>query len=401
MNDSKQACITFPRGFRAAGVSAGIKKSGKRDVALLVSEGLAALAAVFTRNQMAAAPVIVARETAATGRGRAIVINSGVANACTGAEGIADARATIAHVAAGLGCKPEEVLVASTGIIGKRLPMDKLLAGIDGALAELATDGGGAAAEAILTTDTCLKRSAAEIELGGRLVRFGAMAKGSGMIHPDMATMLCFITTDAAIAPALLQEALGEVVETTFNMISVDGDTSTNDMVAVLANGAAGNEEIREKNADYQRLRTVLYELCEEMARAIVLDGEGATKLLTITVSGAPDFAAAKRVAMAVAQSPLVKTACFGQDPNWGRVAAAVGYAGVPLRAERVAIAFGGITVYYGGVGLDCDESALKQVMAAREISLTIDLANGDGRATVWSCDLSYDYVKINGEYRT
>ena len=401
MNDSKQASISFPRGFRAAGVSAGLKKSGKKDVALVVSDRPAAVAAVFTQNLMAAAPVIVARETVAQGRARAIIVNSGVANACTGAEGVADARATIAHVAERLGCAANEVVVASTGVIGKRLPMAKLQAGIDAAVAELAPDNGAAAAEAILTTDTCVKCATAEISLGGRPVRCGAMAKGSGMIQPNMATMLCFITTDAAIAAPLLQEALREVTETTFNMISVDGDMSTNDMVAVLANGAAGNAEINARDEDYYRLREALHELCATLARAIVLDGEGATKLLTIEVSGAPDFAAAKQVAMSVAKSPLVKTAFFGQDPNWGRVAAAVGYAGVPLEPERVEIAFGGISVYHRGVGREGDEAALKRVMAEREIKLSIDLGAGPARATVWSCDLSYDYVKINGEYRT
>lgn len=400
-NDNTQTNVAFPRGFRAAGVSAGIKKSGKKDVALIVSDRPAAAAAVFTQNRMAAAPVVVAREAAAGGRAQAIIVNSGVANACTGAAGVDDARDTAAYTAARLGCQPGEVLVASTGIIGKRLPMDALRAGIDAAAAALSAADGNAAAEAIMTTDTCMKAGAAEIVLDGKNVRFGVIAKGSGMIQPNMATMLCFITTDAAIAPALLQEALRDVTETTFNMISVDGDMSTNDMVAVLANGAAGNTEIREKNDDYHRLRDTLHTLCADMARRIAADGEGATKLLAITVSGAHHFAAAKQVAMSVAKSPLVKTAFFGQDPNWGRVAAAVGYAGVPLQAERVAIAFGGITVYRGGVGLESDEDALRRVMQAREITLAIDLGDGDATATVWTCDLSYDYVKINGEYRT
>ncbi|WP_298046503.1 bifunctional glutamate N-acetyltransferase/amino-acid acetyltransferase ArgJ [uncultured Cardiobacterium sp.] len=400
-DDNMQAGVVFPQGFRAAGVSAGIKKSGKKDVALIVSDRPAAVAAVFTQNRMAAAPVVVAREAVADGRARVVIVNSGVANACTGAAGVNDARDTAAYAAARLGCRPDEVVVASTGVIGKRLPMDILRAGIDAAAAALSATDGSTAAEAIMTTDTCMKAGTAETGLGGKSVRFGIIAKGSGMIQPDMATMLCFITTDAAIAPALLQEALRDVTGTTFNMISVDGDMSTNDMVAVLANGAAGNAEIREKNADYHRLRDTLHTLCAEMARRIAADGEGATKFLTIKVGGARDFAAAKQVAMSVAKSPLVKTAFFGEDPNWGRVAAAVGYAGVPLDPERVSIAFGGITVYRGGVSTGSDEGALRRIMQEREITLTIDLGDGDAAATVWTCDLSYDYVKINGEYRT
>ena len=397
-DDNMQAGVVFPQGFRAAGVSAGIKKSGKKDVALIVSDRPAAVAAVFTQNRMAAAPVVVAREAVADGRARAVIVNSGVANACTGAAGVNDARDTAAYAAARLGCRPDEVVVASTGVIGKRLPMDVLRAGIDAAAVALSATDGSTVAEAIMTTDTCMKTGTAETGLGGKSVRFGIIAKGSGMIQPDMATMLCFITTDAAIAPALLQEALGEPLA---GLIIGQNGMSTNDMVAVLANGAAGNAEIREKNADYHRLRDTLHTLCAEMARRIAADGEGATKFLTIKVGGARDFAAAKQVAMSVAKSPLVKTAFFGEDPNWGRVAAAVGYAGVPLDPERVSIAFGGITVYRGGVGTGSDEGALRRIMQEREITLTIDLGDGDASATVWTCDLSYDYVKINGEYRT
>ena len=400
-NDRTPTDITFPRGFRAAGVSAGIKKSGRKDVALIYSDYPAAAAAVFTRNLMAAAPVLVAREAVADGRARAIIANSGVANACTGARGIEDARDMAAHTAGRLGCRADEVVVASTGVIGKPLPMDKLRPGIDAAVATLSPADGGAAAEAIMTTDTCMKTTTAEIELGGKTVRFGVIAKGSGMIQPDMATMLCFISTDAAIAPALLQEALRGVTETTFNMIAVDGDMSTNDMVVVLANGAAGNSEITDRGDDYRRFRATLHDLCADMAQRIAADGEGATRFLTIRVGGARDFAAAKQVAMSVAKSPLVKTAFFGGDPNWGRVAAAVGYAGVPLDPARVSIAFGGITVYRDGIGPECDEDALRRVMQEREITLTIDLGDGDATATVWSCDFSYDYIRINGEYRT
>lgn len=393
--------VTFPKGFTAAGIKAGIKKSGNLDLALIYSDLPAAVAGTFTKNQVAAAPVHVSKRVIQSGKARAIVANAGCANACTGERGLADAEEMGALTGAVLGCAAEEVVVASTGVIGVPLPMEKLRAGIKEAAALLSPEGSEAAGKAILTTDTYAKAGATEIALGGTKVRFGAIAKGSGMIQPDMATMLAFITTDAAIAPALLQEALTEVVGVTFNMISIDGDMSTNDMAIVMANGAAQNPVIEEKGPDYALFCATLKDLCTGLARRIAADGEGATKFLTIEVTGANSFADAKQVAMSVAKSPLVKTAFFGEDPNWGRVICAVGYAGVPLTPEKTVVKFGGIPVYVHGIGASYDAAALDAVMEAHDITVTIELGEGDASATVWSCDFSYEYVKINGEYHT
>ena len=388
--------VTFPKGFTASGIKAGIKKSGNDDLALIYSERPAAVAGTFTQNQVAA-PVEVSKEVVRHGTARAIVANAGCANACTGDGGLADAKEMGALAGAALGCAAEEVVVASTGVIGVRLPMEKLRAGIKEAAACLSPEGGEAAAKAILTTDTYCKGGAVEIELGGQKVRFGAIAKGSGMIQPNMATMLAFITTDAAIAPTILQEALSEVVE----VISVDGDMSTNDMAIVMANGAAGNPLIEEKGADYELFVATLRTLCTGLSQRIAADGEGATKFLTIEVTGAHTFADAKQVAMSVAKSPLVKTAFFGEDPNWGRVICAVGYAGVPMAPEKTVVKFGDIPVYAHGVGAAFDSAAIDKVMEAHDITIAIDLGMGAASATVWSCDFSYGYVKINGEYHT
>lgn len=393
--------VTFPRGFMAAGVRAGIKKSGKMDLAIIYTKQEAAVAGTFTKNQVAAAPVYVSKNVVAEGRAHAIIANAGCANACTGEPGMCDAQEMAEQTAEALDCAANEVIVASTGVIGVRLPMDKVRAGIKSAAAALSTDGSAAAGEAIITTDTYVKAGATEVAIGGKKVRFGAIAKGSGMIQPDMATMLCFVTTDAAIEQKLLQEALAEVVEGTFNMISIDGDMSTNDMAIVMANGAAGNPKIAKKDADYDVFCTTLKELCTGLAQRIAADGEGATKFLTIEVTGAKTFADAKQVAMSVAKSPLVKTAFFGEDPNWGRVICAVGYAGVPVTPEKTVVKFGGIPVYMHGTGALFDAGALDKVMAAHDIVITIELGLGDASATVWSCDFTYEYVKINGEYHT
>lgn len=393
--------VTFPKGFTAAGIKAGIKKSGNLDLALIYSDRPAAVAGTFTKNQVAAAPVHVSKRVIQSGKARAIVANAGCANACTGERGLADAEEMGVLTGAALGCAAEEVVVASTGVIGVPLPMEKLRAGIKEAAALLSPEGSEAAGKAILTTDTYAKAGATEIALGGTKVRFGAIAKGSGMIQPDMATMLAFITTDAAIAPALLQEALTEVVGVTFNMISIDGDMSTNDMAIVMANGAAQNPVIEEKGPDYALFCATLKDLCTGLAQRIAADGEGATKFLTIEVTGAKSFADAKQVAMSVAKSPLVKTAFFGEDPNWGRVICAVGYAGVPMVPEKTVVKFGGVPVYVHGTGVAFDAAALDAVMEAHDITIAIDLGLGEASATVWSCDFSYEYVKINGEYHT
>ncbi len=400
-DEHKKMGVTFPKGFKAAGVKAGIKKSGNLDLALIYTEKEAAVAGTFTKNQVAAAPVFVSKEVVKGGKAHAICANAGCANACTGAQGMADARAMAKAAADAVGCAANEVIVASTGVIGVQLPMDKVTAGVKAAASELAEDGSVNAGNAIITTDTYSKACATEVEIGGKKVRFGAIAKGSGMIQPDMATMLCFITTDAAIDQKILQAALSEVVEVTFNMISIDGDMSTNDMAIVLANGAAGNMTITEKGKDYEIFRDTLKELCTGLSKRIAADGEGATKFLTIHVTGAKTFESAKQVAMSVSKSPLVKTAFFGEDPNWGRVICAVGYAGVPMEPEKTVVKFGGVPVYANGVGASFDEKALRKVMEEHDILIDVELGLGDAEATVWSCDFSYEYVKINGEYHT
>ena len=396
-----KAGVAFPQGFKAAGVKAGIKKSGNLDVAVIYTEREAAVAGVFTQNAVAAAPVFASKKVVATGTAHAIAANAGCANACNGAQGEKDARAMQEITAAALGCTPEDVLVASTGVIGVNLPMDKMEAGLKAAVAALSADGSANAGNAIITTDTYSKSCATEVTLGGKQVRFGAIAKGSGMIQPNMATMLAFITTDAAIDGKLLQKALSEVVEISFNMISIDGDMSTNDMAVVLANGAAGNAKITAEGADYEAFKATLAEICKGLSQRIASDGEGATKFLTVHVTGTKSFADAKTIAMSVAKSPLVKTAFFGEDPNWGRVICAVGYAGVPMNPETTVVKFGGIPVYAHGVGADYDEAALKKVMGEHDIMIDIDMGMGTQEATVWTCDFSYEYVKINGEYHT
>jgi len=397
----RQAGVTFPQGFKAAGVKAGIKKSGNLDVAVIYTEKEAAVAGVFTQNAVAAAPVFASKKVVATGTAHAVAANAGCANACTGEQGDRDAAQMQQVTAEALGCQPEDVIVASTGVIGVCLPMEKMTAGLREAVANLSETGSESAGKAIITTDTYSKSCATEITLGGKKVRFGAIAKGSGMIQPNMATMLCFITTDAAIEQKLLQKALSEVTELSFNMISVDGDMSTNDMVTVLANGAAGNEKITSENGDYELFKSTLMELCRGLAQRIAADGEGATKFLTINVKGTKTFADAKAVAMSIAKSPLVKTAFFGEDPNWGRVICAVGYAGVQMEPEKTVVKFGGLPVYANGVGADSDEEKLREVMSRHDIVIDVEMGLGEAGATVWSCDFSYEYVKINGEYHT
>ena len=395
------AGVTFPKGFKAAGVKAGIKKSGNLDLALIYTEKEAAVAGVFTKNAVAAAPVIVSREVVKGGKAHAIVANAGCANACTGETGLANARKMAALAAAEVGCAPDEVLVGSTGIIGVNLPMDKLEAGIKAAAAELSEDGSKNAGNAIITTDTYSKAGSCEVEIGGKAVRFGVIAKGSGMIQPNMATMLCYITTDANISSQLMQKALSDIVEVSFNMISVDGDMSTNDTVLVLANGESGAPEIKAGSPEYDKFYATLKEICQELSKRIAADGEGATKFLTINVKGTKTFEDAKTVAMSIAKSPLVKTAFFGEDPNWGRVICAVGYAGIPMVPEKTVIKFGGIPVYANGLGAEFKEEDIHKVMAEHDIVIDVEMGMGDAEATVWSCDFSYEYVKINGEYHT
>lgn len=394
--------ITAPQGFVASGVKAGIKKSGKEDVALIVSQVPAASAAVFTQNRMAAAPVLISRENAAKGKLRAVVVNSGCANACTGEQGLIDARLMLTAAAGLLGIAEEEVLVSSTGVIGVTLPMDKVLSGIEAAAAGLSVEGHEQALLGIMTTDTFPKVSAYELTLGGAVVKIAGIAKGAGMIHPNMATMLSYITTDAAVTAPVLQQALHTAVNKSFNMITVDGDTSTNDTLAVLANGLAGNPLIDSSaHPDYPAFCEALTTVLIKLAKLVVRDGEGATKFLEITVTGAHSQADAKLAAMSVAKSPLVKTAFFGEDPNWGRILSAVGYSGAQVDPAKTTLRIGGIPVVSAGLGLRPDLEALRKAMSAKDIVVEIELGAGSFTATVWTCDFSYDYVKINAEYHT
>ena len=397
----KTAGVAYPKGFTAAGVRAGIKKNGNLDVAVIYTEKEAAVAGVFTKNLVAAAPVHLSKIVVGTGTAHAIVANAGCANACTGEQGVRDAEKMAQITADELHCRQDDVIVASTGLIGSNLPMDKMEAGIKDAVKNLSREGSVNAGNAIITTDTYSKACATEVEIGGVEVRFGAIAKGSGMICPNMATMFCFITTDAAIDQKLLQEALRDAVEVSFNCLSVDGDMSTNDSVVVLANGAAGNKKIVDKGDDYQKFFETLKNICVEMTKRIASDGEGATKFITINVTGAESFADAKKVGLSVANSPLVKTAFFGQDANPGRTICAVGYSGVHIVPEKITIKFGGLTVFDKGLVTKFDEDAMKKILAEHDIVVDIELNLGNESATVYTCDLSFQYVKINADYTT
>ncbi|AEG13974.1 Arginine biosynthesis bifunctional protein ArgJ [Desulfofundulus kuznetsovii DSM 6115] len=399
--EEKSGGVTAPQGFLAAGVAAGVKYKGRRDIALIFSEVPARAAGVFTTNLVKGAPVVVTMERIARGRARAVVVNSGNANTCNGEQGIRDARAMAQETARVLNIPEEDVLVASTGVIGQPMPMDRILPGIAAAARELSSGGGAAAAEAIMTTDTEPKETALSLTLSGHTVTIGGMAKGSGMIHPSMATMLCFITTDAAVSAPCLQEMLRHAVDRSFNMISVDGDTSTNDMVLALANGRAGNPEITAENEDYHLLRDALTEVCTRLARAVARDGEGATKLLEVKVINAASEKDARLAARAVVASNLVKTAIYGRDANWGRIICAAGYSGAHFDPDRVDIYLGDIMVARDGVALPFDEEAASSVLAGREVRVLVDLKSGEYEATAWGCDLTGEYVNINASYRT
>lgn len=390
--------ITAPRGFRAAGVHCGIK-AAKPDLALLVSDTLATAAGMFTTNAVRAAPVIVCQEKIQLGAAQAIVVNSGNANACTGAQGLADAREMAALAAAALGIAEEFVLVASTGIIGAPLPMDSIRRGMPAAVRTLGRDG-AASAQAILTTDAFAKTAAVQFDIDGTAVTIGGMAKGAGMIHPQMATTLCFLTTDAAVSPGLLRTALRAAVDRSFNCISVDGDTSTNDTVLLLANGAAGQPVLADDGADFARFTTALTDVAASLAQMVVRDGEGASKLVTVRVQGARSRSDAKAAAAAVMTSPLVKTAVYGAEPNWGRVLAAVGRSGAAVREDRIAVWIGGHQVVAGGTAAG-DPGPAAATMRAAEYELVIDLGLGDGTFTGWMSDLNEAYVKINAGYMT
>ncbi|HVR72560.1 MAG TPA: bifunctional glutamate N-acetyltransferase/amino-acid acetyltransferase ArgJ [Vicinamibacteria bacterium] len=395
-----KGAITAPRGFRAAAVAAGIKKEGL-DLALLVADWGCSAAAVFTTNRAQAAPVIVSREHLAGGQARAVAINAGCANAATGEPGLADAREMAAVTARELGCRPGEVVVASTGVIGVGLPMDKVRAGIAAAAAGLSAEAGEAAARAILTTDTRPKEALVEFSVDGHGARVGAMAKGAGMIAPNMATMLAFFTTDAAVEPRLLQRALREAVGTSLNRVTVDGDTSTNDMALVLASGALSKRAIMEEGRAYDAFRGALSEASRRIAEMIVRDGEGATKMAEVRVEGARAEAEADSVARTVAESALVKTALHGGDPNWGRILAAVGRSGVDLDINRVDIWLGDVWVAQGGRARAYDEAAARDAVLADPVRIRVHLGEGRAVGWMWTCDLSPGYVDINAHYRS
>jgi glutamate N-acetyltransferase / amino-acid N-acetyltransferase len=393
--------ITSPRGFQAAGMHCGIKKA-KKDIALVISSVPAVGAATFTTNVVQAACVTVDRELCARGgRFRAIVVNSGNANACTGEKGLQDAWEMANLTAKALNLQPQEVLVSSTGVIGQYLPMDKVAAGIGLCVETLGSDG-TLAAEAIRTTDTFAKEAAVKFEYKGTTVTLGGMAKGSGMIAPNMATMLAFVSTDASIARTPLQQATRDAVVRSFNRISVDGDMSTNDMVIVLANGLAGNNEITEAYGElYDLFAAALERLLVTLSKMIVMDGEGATKFVEIRMCGAATEEEADKAARSVANSNLVKTAIHGEDANWGRILAAVGYSGISFDPARVTVHFGDVPILGQNYVIDFSEEAAKQILSQREIVITVNLHQGPALATFWTCDLSKDYVAINANYRT
>ena len=395
-----KGAITAPLGFEAAGVAAGLKKEGL-DVALLAAKRPVAAAAVFTTNRAQAAPVVVSREHLAGGRARAVVVNAGCANAATGERGLGDARETAELVAKGLGCARSEVAVASTGVIGAYLPMAKLRPAIARAVTALAREGGADAARAIMTTDTRPKEALVEFSQAGRTVRVGAMAKGSGMIAPHMATMLAFLTTDAAVEPALLQQALREAVDTTINRVTVDGDTSTNDTAIVLASGEAGAPTIERPGPDLDLLRKAVAEVCGRLAEMIIRDGEGMTRVAEVRVEGAGSVAEAERVGRTIAESPLVKTALYGGDANWGRVLAAAGRSGVALDVSRVDIYLGDVWVAERGCVREYDESLATAAFTRDTVLVRVNLNAGSAAASIWTCDLSHAYVDINGSYRS
>ena len=392
--------ITSPRGFRAAGVAAGIK-GDKRDMALLVSDTPAVIAGVFTTNRVAAAPVQLCRERLAARQARAIIVNSGNANACTGTDGMRNARRMTKLTAELLQLEEPAVFVCSTGTIGLPLPMDKIEAGIRLAVKTLSPTGGADAATAIMTTDTKPKQIAAEVEIDGKLVTLGGMAKGAGMIHPNMATLLVFLTTDAAVEAAALQDCLAAAVDKSFNRISVDGDRSTNDTALFLANGAARNTPLDRRHPRWKAFCAAVNALTGELARQIVKDGEGATKLVTVTVRGAPGRRAAEKVARSVANSLLVKTSWFGADPNWGRVICAVGYAGVPVEPDRIDIAYNGLLAVRGGQSVGLAPETLHAIIAKPEFGIAIDLNLGHSTYSMTTCDCSDAYVHINASYMT
>lgn len=398
--------VTAPKGFLASGIHVGIRKNReKKDLALIWSEQPCAAAAVYTTNRVKGQPLIVTQEHLADGRAQAVIVNSGNANTCTGEEGIKAARRMAELVSMHLPAMAQDVVVASTGVIGQLLDVSVIEAGMKDLVSNLSKGGSIDAREAIMTTDTMKKEIAVVVDIAGVPVTIGAMAKGSGMIHPNMATMLGFITTDCAITPHMLQKALRDAVRISFNRVSVDGDTSTNDMVVVLANGMAGNPLIDAEGENYETFADALEFVCIELAKMIARDGEGATRLIECTVGGAASEEQAEALAKGIITSSLVKTAIFGADANWGRILCAMGYTRNDFDPDKVDISFesprGYIEVCKAGAPLPFSEEKAKKILNNQEVAIIVDLHAGDAEATCWGCDLSYEYVRINGDYRT
>ena len=397
----KRSGATAPAGFSAAGVACGVRYEGRRDLGLLFSDEAGGTAVVaLTKNLLRAAPLLVTGEAVESGNVRAVVVNSGIANAATGERGLKSARGMQALVAAELGLEPGDVAVASTGVIGEHLPMNRIEAGVKDAAAALSDDGSGFA-EAILTTDTRTKEAVAAVEVAGKTVTVGGVAKGSGMIHPNMATMLAFVTTDAVVEKESLQSALSMATERTFNRITVDGDTSPNDMVLLMASGAVENELLTQSSPDFPAFKEAVEAVMRELAREIARDGEGATKLVEVVVEGTGDEASAAKLAKAVAGSNLCKAAVYGEDANWGRVLNAMGYSGVPFDPEGVELYFGRVKVFAKGEPVPHDPAEANATLAGDEVSVTARLREGTASATAWGCDLTEEYVRINGSYRS
>lgn len=398
--------VTSPMGFTAQGVCASVKPSNttKRDLALIYCDTLCNSAAVFTKNLVKSDTITVTKEHLENGRAQAVIVNSGNANTCN-SDGYEKAQAMCRLASEALGVKEEDVIVASTGVIGQTLPIEPIEKGVEMMKGKLSKEGGTNAAEAIMTTDTVKKEMALELTLDGKKVTIGGIAKGSGMIHINMGTMLSFVTTDAAVSSEMLKEALLEAVEDSFNMVSVDGDTSTNDTLAILASGKAGNKEITEKNQDYKTFAAGLTAAFKVLAKKLASDGEGATKLLVCSVSGAKTKKDAKGVAKSVICSSLLKAAMFGADANWGRVLCAIGYSGMDVDIKKVDVSFksdkGVIDVCKNGAGLEFCEEKAKEILLEKEIEIVVSLKDGNAEAEAYGCDLTYDYVKINGDYRT
>ena len=393
--------VTAPKGFKAAGVSCGLKDNNNKDLAIISSDDMAIAAGVFTKNVVKGHSLQLTMEHIKNGCAKAVVINSGNANACVGEGGLKNAK-EIAEVTGNLlGCDSENILVGSTGVIGIPLDMPKILAGVKKASSSLSIEGSDDAAQAIMTTDIVKKEIAMEIEIQGKKVKIGAVAKGSGMIHPNMATMISVITTDINISKELLNKALKEAISHTFNRVSVDGDTSVCDMVVILANGKAENSGILNEDAEYNNFKSALESVCEYLSRLIAKDGEGATKLIEVIVEGAASSDDAYKMVSSIAKSPLVKTAIFGEDANWGRIITAAGYSGAEFDPNLIDISIGDLMVCKNGTALDFDEGEAKKILEKDKVQIKVNLKKGDFSDRIWTCDFSYDYVKINGSYRS